>query len=324
MMHLHGRTMKALLKLFRWQNLVIIILTQVLVRYALIAPLLGQMGLELQLPLMDFIILVFATVCITAGGYVINDYFDIKTDLVNRGSVIVGTKIPRRKAMMWHNVLNVMGVCAGFWISFRIGYFWAGIMFLLISGLLYFYSAAYKKQLLIGNLIVALLTSLLPLMVALYEIPAVYNYYGNEQISLSQLMIPLQWVTGMAVFAFLTSLTQEIIKDMEDFEGDKAYGSRSLPVVAGINMTKIFVAVILMITIVLLFLVWIRYLTDIMSLLYILITLILPLLLISLMVLRSKSIEEFNKANRYIKIVMLAGISYTVLLWLILERGLTL
>ncbi len=71
----------------------------------------------LQLRWYDFIILVAATVCITAGGYVINDYFDIRTDLINRGKVIVGTRISRRKAMMWHSIFNIAGVAAGFYIS---------------------------------------------------------------------------------------------------------------------------------------------------------------------------------------------------------------
>ena len=155
--------MAAFFKLIRWQNLVIVTLTQVMVRYLIIGPVAGAIdpaltspglagGLDLQLPFIDFIILVFSTVCITAGGYVINDYFDIKTDLVNRGEVLVGRKIPRRRVMMWHNLLNIIGVAGGFWISLRTGFLWAGVMFLLVSGLLYFYSASYKKQFLIGNL----------------------------------------------------------------------------------------------------------------------------------------------------------------------------
>ena len=87
--------MKAFLKLIRWQNLVIVIVTMLLMRYAIIAPVIGKIGvvflngkgraipMVLQFPWYDFILLVIATVCITAGGYVINDYFDIKTDLIN-------------------------------------------------------------------------------------------------------------------------------------------------------------------------------------------------------------------------------------------------
>ncbi len=113
--------MKAFLKLIRWQNLLIVVLTMVLMRYAIVEPVIGRInvalvnrGIEvpvtLQFPLYEFIMLVLATVFITAGGYVINDYFDIQTDLINKGKAIVGTKIPRRTAMMWHNIFNLAGV----------------------------------------------------------------------------------------------------------------------------------------------------------------------------------------------------------------------
>ena len=133
--------------------------------------------MTLQFPWYYFILLVAATVLITAGGYVINDYFDIKTDLINKGKVIVGTKIPRRKAMMWHSIFNIAGVLLGFYISYKAGYIWLGILFLIVSGLLYFYSASYKRQFLIGNIIVAILTAMVPMLVVFYEWPALYKYY---------------------------------------------------------------------------------------------------------------------------------------------------
>src|SRR5512136_1860052 len=150
--------MKTFLKLIRWPNLLIVALTMVMMRYAVIEPVIskiyvvitggtgGQIPLSLKYPWSDFLILIIATLLITAGGYVINDYFDIKTDLINRGEVIVGTKIPRRQAMMWHNILNIAGVLAGFYISWKSRFLWLGILFLIVSGLLYFYSASYKRQ----------------------------------------------------------------------------------------------------------------------------------------------------------------------------------
>ena len=125
--------MKNFLNLVRWQNLLIVVVTMVLMRYAVIAPVISKLGvilksgsgeeipMVLQFPWYDFLILVASTVFITAGGYVINDYFDIKTDLINRGKVIVGTKIPRRRAMMWHNIFNIAGVAGGFYISWKAG-----------------------------------------------------------------------------------------------------------------------------------------------------------------------------------------------------------
>ena len=134
--------MKAFFTLIRWQNLLIVILTMVLMRYAVLGPIIGKIGVILirgtgeevpmviQFSLFNFLLLVLATVFLTAGGYVINDYFDIKTDLINKGKVIVGTRVPRRQAMMWHNIFNIVGVSIGFYISWKAGYFWLGTMFL--------------------------------------------------------------------------------------------------------------------------------------------------------------------------------------------------
>jgi len=205
--------MKEFLKLIRWPNLGIIVLTMVLMRYAILQPVLGKLqvtlidmpgtisAMSLQLPLPDFIILVIATVLITAAGYVINDYFDIKTDLINRGKVIVGTSIPRRKAMLWHNILNVAGVALGFFVSWRTGYFWMGILFLLVSGMLYFYSASYKRQFLIGNIVVSLLTAMVPMLVILFEAPLLYRNYTLNALQSPDLGILFYWIGGFAFFA---------------------------------------------------------------------------------------------------------------------------
>jgi len=328
--------MIAFLKLIRWQNLLIVIITQFLIRYALVNTLAGNMLLEgmlegtphsyilLQLSFIDFLTVVFATTCITAGGYVINDYFDIKTDLVNKGEVIVGTKIPRRRAMMWHNILSALGVVAGFWVSYRINHFWFGIVFLIVSGLLYFYSVIYKNQFLIGNIIVALLTSLVPLLVIVYELPAIYNYYGGELISIYSVKIIFYWVAGFSVFAFLTNLAREIVKDIEDFEGDKAFGSQSFPVVVGIRLSKVAVSIIIASTLILMIIVWALYIKDYISLFYILLTIAIPLIYSIIVLVKGKKAEHFSRVSKIIKGVMLTGILYTVLFWLITEKGLSL
>jgi 4-hydroxybenzoate polyprenyltransferase len=190
------------------------------------------------MPWFDFLFLVLATLCLTAGGYVINDYFDIKTDLINRGNVIVGTVIPRRRAMMLHNILNIAGVAAGFYISWRVGYFWLGTLFLLVSGLLWFYSASYKRQFLIGNILVAILTALVPFLVVFFEFPTMYEYYSVNAIEHPYYKLLFFWTGGFSVFAFMTTLAREIIKDIEDYEGDREYGRSTLPVVLGYKKHK--------------------------------------------------------------------------------------
>jgi len=323
----------AFLRLIRWQNLLIVALTMVLMRYAVIEPLLGKLNvvlshtgdqarMTLQSTIPDFILLVFATVCITAAGYVINDYFDIRTDLINKGKVIVGTKIPRRQAMMWHNVFNVAGVSAGFYISWRVGYIWLGALFLVVSGLLYFYSASYKRQFLIGNIIVAVLTAMVPLLVVIYEWPAIYRYYIVNAVSMPDFNFVFYWVGGFALFAFLTTLTREIIKDIEDFEGDLAYGRNTVPIVLGILSARIITVSLVIITIALLYLTWFYFINDTITLVYVSAFIVLPLLCVVYSVVISKSKKRFHTASSIMKIVMLTGILYSVLVKLILTWNL--
>lgn len=306
----------------------------VLMRYAVLAPLLNKIGvvlvtdagkvvsMTLQLPLFDFIILVISTVFLTAGGYVINDYFDIKTDLINKGKVIVGTKIPRRTAMMWHNVFNIAGVAGGFYISSNAGYVWLGTLFLVVSGLLYFYSASYKRQFLIGNIIVAVLTAMVPMLVVFYEWPALYKYYTINAVEMPKFNFIVSWVGGFAIFAFLVNLIREIIKDIEDFEGDVAYGRNTIPVVIGILSAKIVSLCLILITIVLLYLTWHFFINDIITLAYITVLVVLPLLYVTYKVIRSNERKQLHNASSIIKIVMLTGVLYSVVVKVILTWNL--
>jgi 4-hydroxybenzoate polyprenyltransferase len=326
--------MKAFLNLVRWPNLLIVALTMILMRYAIIEPVIskinielangagGQVPLTLQFPWYHFLVLVVATLFITAGGYVINDYFDIKTDLINKGEVIVGTKIPRRKAMMWHNVLNIAGVAAGFYISWKAGYFWLGTLFLIVSGLLYFYSASYKRQFLVGNLIVALLTALVPMLVVIFEWPALYRYCAVNALIPPPLGIIFYWVGGFAIFAFLTTLIREIIKDIEDFEGDLAYGRNTIPVVTGTQAARIISIFLILVTVGLLYVVWYFFLNDKITLIYISCTVVLPLLYVIYQLIISANKQQLHSASRLMKIIMIAGVLYSVVVKVILDLNL--
>jgi 4-hydroxybenzoate polyprenyltransferase len=309
-------------------------LTMILMRYAIIQPVLSKLSItlvsspgtisamSLQFPIFDFILLVLATLLIAAGGYVINDYFDIKTDLINRGKVLVGTSVPRRQAMKWHNILNIAGVALGFYVSWKTGFFLMGVLFLLVSGMLYFYSASYKRQFLVGNIVVAVLTAMVPMLVVIYEAPALYRYYTINALQPPDLSIIFWWVGGFALFAFLTTLTREIIKDIEDFEGDIAYGRNTIPVVIGILTTKIVSICLIIITLTLLFIVWLFFVRDIITLIYISVTVAAPLLFVIYQLIISKNRRQLHSASRIMKIVMLTGILYSVVARLMISYNL--
>jgi 4-hydroxybenzoate polyprenyltransferase len=326
--------MKEFLRLIRWQNLLMVIITMVLIRYAVLAPLISKIGvilikgsgeeipMSLQFSWHYFVLLVAATVFITAGGYIINDYFDIKTDLINKGKIIVGTKIPRRQAMMLHSIFNIAGVAAGFYISYKAGYIWLGTLFLIVSGLLYFYSASYKRQFLIGNIIVALLTAMVPLLVVFYEWPALYKYYTINAIILPKINFIIYWVGGFALFAFLTNLSREIIKDIEDFEGDLAYGRNTVPVVIGVLSSKILSVVLITVTIILLYLAWHFFVSDTITLIYLTVAIVFPLLVVIYKLLISNEKKQIHSASRIMKIVMLTGMLYSLVVKAVLTWNL--
>ncbi len=324
-----GRIVIDFLRLIRWHNLAIIVLAMVVLRYFLIDSLLGAMELKtltgetvaasLKLPLADFILMLASTVMLAAGGYVINDYFDIKTDLITRGDIIVGKTIPRRRAMMLHNILNLIAVSAGFFLSWRVGHTSLGILFLVVSGLLYFYSSTYKRQLLTGNIVVALLIAAVPMIVVIYEIAALSAFYSINTIEQPDYNLLLIWCAGFSLFAFLTSLIREIIKDIKGHKGDFAHNRHTLPVVAGVKSSRYVVATLSLLTVAALYLAWWFYITDLYTLGYITVALAIPLASVSVMMVIGRGEGYLRIAGRLMKAVMFAGILYTAVVKIILS-----
>ncbi len=309
-----------LLRLLRFPNLLIIIATQSIMRWLIIKPILSVSSFELQLSNLNFAILVLATVCLTAAGYVINDYFDTKTDLLNRPKkVVVGKHISRRKVMALHIILNIIGIVAGFYVSLQIGLFKLGIIYMIIAGILWYYSTTYKRQFLIGNIIVAFLTALVPLLVALYEIPLLNKEYGEFMLkNHSNFNSIFGWVGGFSFFAFITTLIRELIKDLEDFEGDNAYGRNTLPVILGITATKTIISILIGFTFISLLWVYVKYLKgNTPTLLYFIFALALPLLLMFVVNFRANKKRDFKLASLICKLIMLSGLLYSLLVYYI-------
>lgn len=212
---LSKRFITAFLRLTRTWNLVIIGLTQYFTAWFLVDP---STAYDPKL-----FLLCVSTVAIAAGGYIINDYFDIKIDLINKPDrVVVGRNITRRFAIFFHVALSLAGIAIGLYLSLKIGV----INFFSVV-LLWFYSSNLKRQPFIGNFTVAILTGLAVLVVDVLYPPH----------------HPL--ITIYAIFAFFMTLVREIIKDMEDLKGDNTFGCRTLPIVWGLRKTKFFIYAIL-------------------------------------------------------------------------------
>lgn len=309
-----------LFRLVRTANLLIIAFTLYVVRYFVVKPYLNHHNLELQFSDKHFFLLVAATILIAAGGYVINDYFDRKTDFLNKpDKVIVGKKIKRRYAMLLHLLLNAAGIACGLYISFYIGYPIIGLIFPLIAGILWFYSTTYKRQLFVGNIIVAMLTGLVPLMVILFEIPLLNQIYGKRIILMNiSFKYIIAWSMALAGFAFIMNLIREIIKDTEDFEGDAAFGRDSIPIVFGIRWTKTIIISLTVVTLLLILYISLNYFilrlqptNMLLPILYVFLLIVSPLVFMIYLINDADEKKDYTRASLITKLVMLFGILFT-------------
>lgn len=311
-------------RLIRLPNLLIIAFTQYMIRFCLIDPILNQSGFQLQMPEWEFALLVIATVFISAAGYIINDYFDIHIDSINKPSEnVIDKHLGRQFAILAHGILSSIGVAIGIFVAWRSNILLTGGVLFTVSVIaLWFYSTTYKYRFLSGNILVSLLTAIVPFMVVLFEIPRVIIHYNAELIDLKvqNKILPtntiLLWAGSYSVAAFMLSLIREIIKDMEDTQGDKEYGCRTIPIVLGIKKTKGIVSVLI-----LLFMGGIGYVQkmqldakDMLSFSYFLIFVQFPLLFILLQIIKAADKKHFHLGSISVKAVMLSGIFFLFLL----------
>ncbi|MEI6456198.1 MAG: geranylgeranylglycerol-phosphate geranylgeranyltransferase [bacterium] len=303
--------LKSIAQLIRLPNILLIILTQFLLRYSILVPFLYQGDSDQLSGVLDFSILVLTTVLITIGGYVINDYFDLKIDQINKPEKLVVNKlISQRQAIKLHLILNGIAIILGFYLAFRVRVIAFGLIFPVITGLLWFYSAKYKSLLVWGNLIVALLSSLVVLIVWLFE-------FFTLKVDAERFLLVVgnfSWVTRLfliyALFSFLVSFIREIIKDVEDWKGDETFGCRTLPVVLGLKGSKWIVAGLTIITMIFLGrwqIIFFRLEFN-MVFWYFMIAVQLPTLYLLLKLITAREKGEFHFLSNLCKVIMLAGI----------------
>lgn len=275
-----------IMRLVRAGNLAIVVLTQYLTRLLLVGPREDWRQILLD-PRM--LVLSLATACIAAAGYIINDYFDVKIDILNKPDrVIIGRFLKRRVAMGTHQLLNVAGVVLGLLVSK-----WVFVLNVLSVTLLWFYSERFKRAPFVGNLLVSLLTALSLIVVSVV-------YPQNRR---------LVWI--YALFAFFITLVREIIKDMEDLRGDTAHGCRTLPIVWGVRPTKIFVYFLVATFITILYLM--AHSLANLTLAWLFTLLLAPIAWLVYRLVFSDTRREFARLSRLCKIIMLLGLG--TMLW---------
>jgi len=291
------------LKLIRYQNLLLLAFMQLIFRYGF----LKLQNIPLALNHFQYGLLVLSTVLIAAAGYVINDILDQETDYDNRpNSIIVGKTISEKAAYNFYFTLNITGVGIGFYLSNVIQRPSFTGAFIIISATLYMYATSLKQMLLIGNIIVALLLSFSVLIIGLFDLlPATYD--GNR----AEMGILFSMLIDYAVFAFIINLIREIVKDMEDIEGDYSQGMSTLPIAIGVIKTSRIVFGLAIIATLILFWYINTYLMGnalYFAVIYGFIFVVAPMIFFMIKIWNAKSKEEFHLLSTVLKWVIFFGI----------------
>jgi 4-hydroxybenzoate polyprenyltransferase len=305
------KKLQVILKLIRWQNLAIIILLQYLLRYGILDTFLFPDHPGMISGLLDFSLLVAATVLLTIGGYLINDYFDLRIDSVNKPQDNpVGTAIKGRSVIFAHIIVNGLAILIGFYLSYHLRTVNFGLIFPFISVLLWLYSARYKRMLAWGNLVVAILSGLVVFIVWYFEFLHLRLSPSDFSQVVPELKESNRYFIAYGLFAFLVSFFREIIKDMEDLAGDKEYGCRTLPIVLGIKRSNYVVTILVSLTILFLaFGQWTFFNRGWMLVFwYFLMIVQLPMIYLVYKLYRARSREDYHFLSNLCKLIMFAGI----------------
>lgn len=299
------KLLSGFLRLVRWPNLVFIALTQLLFEYCIYERVFNN---EIHNQL-SFFLLMLASILIAAGGYIINDYFDLDIDQINKpNKVVVNAVISRRWVIFWHMLLSMLGM---YFTMFALHFseYWHLILANMFSViLLWVYSTSFKKQLLIGNLLISILTAWVIGILYFSKYPL--SSFPNSNYSFNQNVRFFRLAFLYAGFAFVISLIREVIKDLEDMEGDRKYGCKTMPIIWGVNVSKVFISVwlIVLISTLVILQLYVIQLGWWLSILYCLILIVTPLIYVFKKLFSASSSADFHHLSVVIKLIMFAGI----------------
>lgn len=286
---------------FRWKNLLMIVLVQALLKFVLFQ----KFELNITLDLIHFILLALSSVFIAIAGYVINDINDIKADEINKPSkVFVGKKIPFKTANNLFLAFNSIGLLIGFYLTIYIHKNSFFIIYIIISLLLYRYSIDLKKRYIVSNLVVSFVVFLSILIVPIFDIVPATNALNRD----SQIII-FKLVFIISSFAFFLTWMREILKDIEDIEGDKKIHSKTIPIVNGVQKSKSILTILSILTFIgVTYFVYQMYQTNNIASIYLLIFVSMPLLYFALKIKVANTKKEYHQLSNLLKAIMLLGI----------------
>ncbi len=299
------------LKLIRWPNLIIIGAVQAALYYVIICGIYKQVGIPTALDNSGLLILIGITLLIAGAGYIINDYFDIRTDRINRPEkVILGKKFSRKSGFTMQMTMNAIAVLAGFYISFIAGSWRLGLIFPMMVMLLWLYSVKYKRIPIWGNIAVAFLTAMSILIVWLFEFFMLRKHPDNFLAVVPYLSSITRFFAMFALFAFLLTFLREIIKDAEDLKGDAMTGMHTFAVDNGTAASVKLAMVITGLSALIILFVSGNFIIKGMVIagIYYAVTVFIPLVWLIFKIYKANEISDFHQLSSYIKIIMIAGI----------------
>jgi 4-hydroxybenzoate polyprenyltransferase len=291
------------LQLIRYKNLLLLALMQLIIRFGY----LEQVQIPLSLFYWQYTLLILATVLIAAGGYVINDIFDQETDQINKpNQVIIGTSISESAAYNLYAGLTISGVGCGFILANSVEHSNFAILFVLTATLLYFYASSLKQIALLGNILIAFILAFSVLIIGIFDI-----FPNTFEINQQQMSVAFSILMDYAKFAFMINLVREIIKDIQDFEGDKYQEMKTLPLVIGIKKSNKLAFVLLLVPILYLFFYSYNYLFEnnlFIGIFYLLVFVIAPMIFGLIQIWNAKEKKDYANISTLLKWIIFFGI----------------
>lgn len=301
-----------LLKLIRYKNLFMIAFIQCIIKYVFFElPQFKNANLITALDTTAFTCLVLATICIAAAGNIINDIYDVITDSVNKPEkVVVGKSISEDMANNLFIGFTVIGIILGVYATWNIDKNSYATIFLLVSALLYWYATSLKQTILIGNILISFLVGLSILIVGVFEISPMITLDSRDAY-----LFMFKFLIDYAIFAFLINLTRELVKDLEDVDGDHKAGYNTLPIAIGRDRANKVAFGVCILTIMVIVYYVITYLFENQYLLLYFIFLIVgPLSYCAIKLLSAKTKTHYTQISTILKVTMLLGMCSILLL----------
>ena len=270
-------------------------------------------NLTLALQDWQYILLVLASVCIAASGYVINDIFDQGTDAINKPNrVTVGKNISENQAYNLYIALTVTGVGIGFYLSNVILKPSFASIFIIIAATLYLYATSLKQMLLIGNFVVALLVSFSVIIIGVFDLYPVLGPDNKQQMG-----ILFSILLDYAIFAFMINFIREIVKDIEDTDGDYSQGMSTLPIAIGKFRAAKTVSILSIVPLITILYYINNYLLDLIFVfIYLFVFVVAPLLLFIVKIYWAKTTKDFKNLSVLLKWILFFGILSSVIIQL--------